>query len=44
MNTTTYAQVPGDDIGWLTTDQMREVDRVMIEDLGIILFLSLIHI
>lgn len=38
MNTTTYAQVPGDDIGWLTTDQMREVDRVMIEDLGIILF------
>lgn len=35
---TTFPSTPADSLGWLTTDQMIEVDRVMIEDLGIILF------
>ena len=30
-----FPEVSGADLPWVTTDQMREVDRVMIEDLGI---------
>ena len=30
-----FPTVPAGSVGWLTTDQMIEVDRVMIEDLGI---------
>ena len=35
---TDYPTVKADDVAWITTDQMIEVDRVMIEDLGIQLF------
>ena len=35
---TNYPTVRAEEIAWLTTDQMIEVDRVMIEDLGIQLF------
>ena len=35
---TTFPTTASNSIGWLTTDQMIEVDRVMMEDLGISLF------
>lgn len=35
MSIESFPQVLADDVGWLTTDQMIEVDRVMIEELGI---------
>jgi NAD(P)H-hydrate epimerase len=35
MSDTSFPVVGADSIGWLTTDQMVEVDRIMIEDLGI---------
>lgn len=35
---THFPKFSADSVGWLTTDQMIEVDRVMVEDLGITLF------
>lgn len=35
MRSTPYPTIDADSIGWLTTEQMVEVDRVMIEDLHI---------
>lgn len=34
---TSVPEVPGDSLAWVTAEQMREIDRVMIEDLGITL-------
>ena len=35
MNRNSYPTIAGDDLGWLTEEQMVEVDRVMIDDLHI---------
>jgi NAD(P)H-hydrate epimerase len=38
MFETPYVRVPADSVGWITEEQMIEVDRVMMEDLEITLF------
>jgi NAD(P)H-hydrate epimerase len=37
MTTSWFPSVRADSVGWITEEQMVEVDRVMIEDLGIVL-------